>query len=465
MKGFALKFAAVIAICSIGLQLIGIHVPSAFLASLSAMQIGSEGLFGTALLLQESLTSRPPPSFIPIGYWNSLQLKAIYISRYFLKDNFLFEDWMNGIHISILRDFEARGLAMERLAPEPIANVDIASADFSQLYNDFVLADRPVVLNNVGVGAMQWTSHTLRDRYGEYEALLHCCNGTVGGQSLGRFVDRAASDCCSLSGGNEDLFDTYPDLLDELEIHKFSELLSGRINSAGEKPPSFLSADLEFSLSQESGVSFRSVNHVSLFYMVSGVSRWTFVDPSSSFLMYPYFDAAFQSAHSWLTWEALHAHNSTDIARQYFPLYRYARRVTLDLGPGDVLLIPPWMWHTVDYYGPESIGVATKWARPRTLLSPLQYSNALFSLLQFFSKEFVQRIYQNLTPVGFSSHYHLNKQSGSNLDSLFNFGKLNSLYRRGYFVRNVVNSQHWDDYLSGIVINSKKVSSSSSSDS
>lgn len=444
----------IVAAVAIAIKLFDVHIPSALSATWAILQVGSDGYFGLGLLLHESLASHSSRGYAPLGYWNSMQLKIIYLSRSIFRDNFIFEDWMNSIHISILRDFESKGYKKDSDSEKSVPIIDMTSADFKALFAQFVSSGEPLVIRNVGVKAMEWTSEKLKSRFEDFEVLLHCKNGSIVGQPFGKYVDSRPP--CSLVGGNDDMFETYPDLFDELEIHKFSTLFNGRSTPEHEKPDLFVSADLMVDLDFGIGRNYNCANYFNLFYLVQGKSRWTFVDPSNSLLMYPFFDPSFESFKSWLTWDAIHADNSPDIISQYFPLYRYAPKIVLEMQAGDVLVNPPWSWNMVEQLEAGTIGVATQWQIPKSFWSSKYYSNVLFSFLQFTSTDFIKRTYNKISRSNFAStvepltSYSIGRVR--NLDNIFNFGKLNSLLPKGEFVKNVVSSEQWENYLNGIII-------------
>jgi hypothetical protein len=446
--GLLMKMAIGVALLGAALHLRGYHVPTTIVTLIMTAQTGIHGFYGAGLWLQESLTSHPPPTFVPLGYWNSLQLKMIYVSRYFARDNFLFEDWMSDIHATILRDFEARGLQKDQDVEFAIPSYEFKDADLKFLFDEYVMTGRPVVLRNVNVKAMHWTADILKERFGSFETPMRCMNGSVVKQTLGQYVDsREKEDPPCYFDNNANLFEAYPEMTEELEVDRFGLMMGGKETPRGEKPDKFLFAQMFLSVFQETGALFHCANYNNLFYMIRGNKKWTFVDPSNSFLIYPFFNGMFKDSKSWLTWQVIHADNATDIIAKYFPLYRYAPKLILELKPGDLLMNPPWNWHMVENSGDESIGIATRWKFPSSFFT-LHYTNALFSFLQFSSEEFYTFMYRRIASLkfGFDAFVYAPTSHGD-LDVALNFGKLGSVYAKSEFVKNVATPTQWVEYI------------------
>lgn len=447
-RGPFFKMAVAVAILGVLLHLRGYHIPTTIVTLIMTAQTGIHGFYGAGLWLQESLTSHPPSTFVPLGYWNSLQLKMIYVSRYVMRDNFIFEDWMNDVHQVILKDFEARGLKKDQDVEFAIPSFEYKDADLKFLFEEYVMTGRPVVLRNVNVKAMQWTADNLKERFGSFETPMRCMNGSVVKQTLGQYVDsREKEDPPCYFDNNANLFEAYPEMTEELEVDKFAVLMSGKEAKAGEKPEKFLFAQMFLSVFQDTGALFHCANYNNLFYMIRGNKRWTFVDPANSFLIYPFFNSMFKDSKSWLTWQVVHSENSAEIIQQYFPLYRYAPKLVLDLKPGDMLMNPPWNWHMVENSGHESIGIATRWKFPSSFFT-LHYTNTLFSFLQFISEDFFTFMYRRIASLKFGfDEFVYAPTSHGDLDTALNFGKLGSVYKKYDFVKHVATPTQWVEYI------------------
>lgn len=380
--------AIVFGVIGVLLQLGGFHIPTLLITLGMTAQTGIHGFYGLGLLLQESITSHPPATFVPLGYWNSLQLKIIYVSRFVFKNNFLFEDWMANVHSVILKDFEARGLKKDQDVEYAIPSFEAKDADPMHIFKEYVLTGRPVVLRNVDVKAMKWTAENLAERFGDFKTPMRCMNGSVVTQTLRQYVEsKTSGNPPCYFDNNANIFEKFPIMNDELEVDRFGVHMGGVPTPKGKLPEKFLFAQLFLSVFEDTGALFHCANYNNLFYMIRGSKKWTFVDPANSFLIYPFFNPMFKDSKSWLTWHVTHTHNASEIIREHFPLYRYAPKLILTLQPGDLLMNPPWNWHMVENYGSESIGVATRWRFPSTFFT-LHYTNALFSFLQFISEDF-----------------------------------------------------------------------------
>jgi len=159
--------------------------------------------------------------------------------------------------------------------------------------------------------------------------------------------------------------------------------------------------------------------------MVEGKKTWTFVDPSNSFLIYPFFNTLMKDSKSWLTWVVTHSENSQNLIAEHFPLYRYVPKYVFTLEPGDLLINPPWNWHMVENSGEESIGIATRWM----MASPWPYTNGLFSFLQFTSHEFTKFVYRRVAAMRGQGDFVYKPTAHGDLDTALNFGKVGTVYK------------------------------------
>lgn len=124
------------------------------------------------------------------------------------------------------------------------------------------------------------------------------------------------------------------------------------------------------------------------FLMVEGSKKWTFVDPELTWMMYPEINAGIIAFVSLLT-----RLDTANLDR--YELYQRCPRYWTTLEPGDVLLNPPWWWHTIDNLTPTSIGVATRWDAFRSDDSFYQLNRAL-SIIGMINPYFPRWLYQLL---------------------------------------------------------------------
>lgn len=108
-----------------------------------------------------------------------------------------------------------------------------------------------------------------------------------------------------------------------------------------------------------------------LFVQVSGEKRWSLFSPGDSALLYP---AVANTAYV----QSRVRLSAPDGAEH--PLFRYARRFDAHLRPGDVLYVPPFVWHEVENVG-ETIAVGYRYSS----LAAAAKSSLAFLLLRALS--------------------------------------------------------------------------------
>lgn len=270
--------------------------------------------------------------------------------RFLYYDNYLYQDWLDQIHKELLEDFKARNVPVDEHTVYQIPTFQFDEVDPQYFLNEFVKKGRPAILKNSRIAAMNWTTDNLAERYPDFMAVTRCISGAAKAKRwpLRDYVDsRNGTEVCYLDN-NAELFEQHPELVAELELHKIAEHMAGeKAVAPGAKPKSYFFSQIFLSVFSTTGALFHAANYNNMFFMIQGKKKWTFVDPSNSFLIYPFFNGLMRDTKSFLTWHVMHAPNSSDIINTHFPLYRYCPKYTATLEPGDLLINPvratPWM--------------------------------------------------------------------------------------------------------------------------
>ena len=160
---------------------------------------------------------------------------------------------------------------------------------------------------------------------------------------------------------NANILTDNPQLEADLEMDKFSAYAMNKVTPKGEKPDNYFYSQLFMSVFPSLGVTYHCANYNNFFFMIQGRKKWTFVDSSHSFFMYPTFPRIMRNSISRLTWAMLHSENSKELIAKHFPLFRYAPKYQYTLQPGDMLFNPSWNWHLVENLDTDSVGVASRW--------------------------------------------------------------------------------------------------------
>ena len=157
-----------------------VEVKAAIAVTLLQGYLHANNLFFLSLLSDGFSCDQNDDSILPVldmGYFNTLQLKFIYLSRYLAKDQFLFADKAN----IILKDVEARlDLQFEKnnwdfstfneIAVPSIGYSDIGNVS---IYNDYVKKGIPFIVKGVPSRAVDvWSPDYFASSYGSHEVAV-----------------------------------------------------------------------------------------------------------------------------------------------------------------------------------------------------------------------------------------------------------------------------------------------------
>jgi hypothetical protein len=472
--GYALKLSVGIAFFAMAVSFYGFHIPSLIVTCLIQFKTGIHGYFGLGLLIHEPLSPVPISNYVRLGYVNSLQLKFIYVMRKWMEDNFLFDDWLSSVHNNILEDFERRNVPKDENSLFEIPSFEMNEIDPQKFYSDYVKMGRPVILKKVlDIPAMSWTPDIIAERAGDFSTTTRCMDGSTRKWTLGEYIaSRNDTEHPCYFDNNAEIFEAKRSLEEELHIYRLGEYMTGKKTEKGGRPSSYVFSQMFLSVFNTTGALYHCANYNNLFYMIHGRKKWTFVDPSNSFLMYPMFNPMMKDSKSFLTWHATHSNDTQEIINRQFPLYRYAPKYvyTLEkviyiciylyinmmyifsdlvyimstcLKQGDLLLNPPWNWHMVENLDVESIGIASRWF----MVSNWPYTNGLFSFLQFSSWQFTDFMYKRIASKAGKFDFKYFPTSHQDLDTQVNFGNFGSVYEHREFVKPLMNPKHWGEYI------------------
>lgn len=160
----------------------------------------------------------------------------------------------------------------------------------------------------------------------------------MSGEETGRYVRGAA-----------DIFLKRPELERTLPVEMMAEVL-GDLGT-------FFGAEL-FMGGPGTGSPFHCAPFFNFFTLVHGEKDWQFVHPSYTPWMYA------QLHHTGFGISSLDHRAEPEVIAERWPLYGRITKMRARLVAGDMLINPPWWWHSVDNRSPSSIGIATRWAEP-----------------------------------------------------------------------------------------------------
>lgn len=345
----------------------------AVIATTVQFSLYANAYFGASLFF-DGLSGDPPPLPLDIGYWNNLKLKGIWLSRYFLKDQFLWKTEEETIHRNIIERVATQYKRLNLNESSIISQVPTfkwSDIDKETFFKEYVQKGAPVIIKGFpSKAAKVWSPDYFAANYGDHKI-------DVINTSAVQSISSTMSDFVRLSAAGEplylrslsDIFDKHPELVDDVGFHTFDDYMRGQ----------YMTSQIFMGNGKVgSGTSYHCANFNNLFFQIAGRKKWTFVDPHYEAFMYPMFNALSMDVASFVTTVAL---AQPEVMAKYFPLYALAPKLTAVLEPGDVLMNPPWNWHMVENVDSSSIGVATRWFLP----PGHQYQNSVHSTLQFFS--------------------------------------------------------------------------------
>lgn len=197
-----------------------------------------------------------------------------------------------------------------------------------------------------------WTPELFRQRYGDFRIFYTSTERILNDDRmrLGEFVDRVlAGDKSRAYVENlSDIFNAFPELHDQLGLDRIAASLAGYA--------SYHQISQFFLGGLGTGAAYHCANELNCFLNIHGRKRWTFVAPWYSVAMYPslmnkgYFIGSLVKGNA-----------PKGYIEAHYPLYNRVPKLAVTLEPGDLLVNPPWWWHTVKNVTPVTIAVASRW--------------------------------------------------------------------------------------------------------
>lgn len=367
--------------------------------------------FGGALLA-DGFSGDGPPVKIDIGYHNNLQLKFIWLTRFFVQDQFLFVDWEK----YVFGDIESRLRSQYERENYPSLDLKIDTInwddiDHVQFLDYYVRRGVPVVIKNFKNEATgKWSAEYFAKTYPNHNCeVINTSSVTAQRETIADFFAKSSQGAPLYLRSLSNIFDVDPKLIDEVGLHAFDKYMEG---------PHMTSQIFMNTGRKNTGTSYHCANYNNVFFMVKGRKRWTFVDPNYTPLLYPMYNAKSMDMASFVTTVALANETMMDT---YFPLYKLIPKITVVLEPGDVLMNPQFNWHMVENLDSETIGVATRWFFP----SGHVYQNSLHSLFQWFSTYMWKTYYTRIRNRALNITAHTASNTPP-MDERFNYGRKGS---------------------------------------
>jgi hypothetical protein len=243
-----------------------------------------------------------------------------------------------GLEAYLLRRAARAGVPSPRSLPIP--EFDWRSSPPERFVEEFVRKPHPVVLRGFSAdrAARSFTFERILEAYGQDVVLL--TTREKDGYE-GRLEE--VRDGKVYLHNSETLFRQHPDLKAELGMDRLLPYSDGRREAYSQL----------FVGVRGTGSPFHCAAVWNWFHMLDGRKRWTFVDPNHSHLLYPLCVMGRVAATA-------HCSYPDEYNREAYPLFAYCPFYSVDLEPGDVLMVPPWWWHCVQNLSEQSVAVANR---------------------------------------------------------------------------------------------------------
>lgn len=278
------------------------------------------------------------------------QYKHIFFLRNFFQKPDLFESQMEEIEQALAEEMsplEDDHQAIECYAPE-----EMSIDKLKTLYTDDI---RPIVLKGYAKEhdcVKQWTPEYFKDKYGDFQIFYTSTDKIINddGTILRDFVDDviAGSKSRAYIENLSDIFNEYPELHDQLGLDKVAGYL-------GDYASYHKIAQLFFG-GPGTGAVYHCANELNCFLNIYGEKQWTFVHPKYSIAMY-----ATLMNKGYFVGSLVKDKAPRKFIEAEYPLYNRIPKLRITLEPGDMLINPPWWWHTIKNMTPATISVATRW--------------------------------------------------------------------------------------------------------
>mmetsp|Transcript_6091 Transcript_6091/g.11639 ORF Transcript_6091/g.11639 Transcript_6091/m.11639 type:complete len:325 (-) Transcript_6091:85-1059(-) len=315
--------SAVVCLLAVAAYFNGVEFKAALGATALQTYLYGNALFALPLFGNGFSYDQNDGSILPVldmGYFNLLQLKFIYVSRFIGRDQFLFNDYAKKILLDIeLRldaQFKENGWDFTTFNEIPVPSVNHNEADSVEIYEKYVKKGIPfVVRGNPSRAVDLWSPDYFAAEYGSHDvSVINTTSVKVINMNISDYVDsqqegntNGALYIRSLS----DIFDDHPELKTDVGYAEFGEKHLGSM---------FVTAQIFMGMKQGTGTSYHCANWNNLFFQINGRKKWTFVSPRYNALMYPMFNEKSMDVASFLTVFSLDNQEAMDTA---YPLYKY----------------------------------------------------------------------------------------------------------------------------------------------
>lgn len=250
-------------------------------------------------------------------------------------------------------------------------NVKEFSADIDPeiIRREYLKKGIPVVIRK---GAESWTAFKkwdfsfFKDNYGDHPVLLthHKDLGDEKGEgfetNLKKIIDGIGENSMNYARFNP-LLDTYPELQEDLNQNWLDKVRDTKIKKH----------HVLFIGNKGTKTNIHNAGNENIFVQIKGKKRWLLWDQKAHYVFNPEVNRGPAKASPLDPNLSEHPKNR---AYDHLPYYE------LILEPGDIILIPAYLWHYVENLTP-TIGIGNRWLSPINTIK----NNPLFAILELFN--------------------------------------------------------------------------------
>jgi len=244
-----------------------------------------------------------------------------------------------------------------------------SNVDPSFIREEYVKKGIPVVIRQ-GASSwkaiQEWDFPFFRNEYGDHPVILsnhkdigdETEEGTI--SNLREIIDGIDQDSMKYARFNP-LLDSYPHLQDDLDQNWLNQARDTKIKKH----------HVLFIGNKGTKTNIHNAGNENIFIQIRGKKRWLLWDQKAHYIFNPEVNRGPAKASPINPNQEYVAEN---------PAYNHLPYYELILEPGDIILIPAYLWHYVENITP-TIGIGNRWLSPRNTIR----NNPLFAFLEIFN--------------------------------------------------------------------------------
>ena len=299
------------------------------------------------------------------------RLRIAYNLRFFLEHFFGFfpfskalNSWDSRIQEKIYNSI--KGIEKQHLSPAEFRE----DFDPVKIRKDYVRKGIPVIIRG---GAKSWKAYQdwdfefFKDQYGDHPVLL-TNHQDLGDDNVTGSIDTNLREIINGIDNNSmhyarfnPLLDSYPELQNQMNQSWLDQVRDTKIKKH----------HVLFIGNKGTKTNIHNAGNDNIFVQIRGRKRWLLWDQRSYYILNPKVNRAPAKASPI---DPNQDNNEENPAFNHLPMYE------LILEPGDILLIPAFLWHYVENLTP-TIGIGNRWLSPHNSIR----NNPLFAILELFN--------------------------------------------------------------------------------